>query len=68
MPKWLQTICNFLPFRYASDLPLRIYTGDIVGNEMILGISIEIFWMVSLFMLGSYFMRRATKKVAIFGG
>jgi ABC-2 type transport system permease protein len=68
MPKWLQTICNFLPFRYASDLPLRIYTGDIVGNEMILGISIEIFWLVLLFMIGSYLMRRATKKVAIFGG
>lgn len=68
IPKWLQTISNLLPFRYASDLPFRIYTGDIVGNEMIFGILIEIFWIVSLFMLGSYFMRRVTRKVAIFGG
>lgn len=68
MPDWLQQISSFMPFRYASDLPLRIYTGDIVGNEALYGILIEIFWLVSLFALGSYLMRRVSKKVVVFGG
>lgn len=68
MPNWLQKISSFMPFRYASDLPLRIYTGDIVGNEALYGILIEIFWLVSLFALGSYLMRRVSKKVVVFGG
>ena len=68
MPQWLQKISDFLPFRYAADLPFRIYSGHIAGAEAIYGILIEIFWIVLLFVLGSLLMKLASKKVVVFGG
>ena len=68
MPDWLQKAASFLPFRYATDLPFRIYSGDIAGAEAISGILIEIFWIALLFTLGSLLMKAASKKVVAYGG
>jgi ABC-2 type transport system permease protein len=68
MPEWLQNISVFMPFRYTSDLPFRIYSGHIVGMEALSGILIEIIWILALFALGRFLMRRAEKKVIVFGG
>jgi len=68
MPDWLQKVSAFLPFRYASDLPLRIYSGHIAGAEAYYGILIELMWIAVLFVLGHFLMKRVTKKVVVFGG
>lgn len=68
MPDWLQNITNFLPFRYATDLPFRIYLGDISGLSALSGIMIEIIWILALFLIGSKLMSRVTKKIVVYGG
>ena len=68
MPQWLQTLSSLLPFRYASDLPFRIYSGNIAGAEAFSGVIIELVWIVLLFAAGSLLMRNVSKKVVVFGG
>ena len=68
MPQWLQKLSSLLPFRYASDLPFRIYSGNIAGIEAFSGVMIEIVWIVLLFAVGSLLMRKVSKKVVVFGG
>ncbi|MDR0949969.1 MAG: hypothetical protein LBM69_10690 [Lachnospiraceae bacterium] len=68
MPMWLQNILNWLPFRYTSDLPFRIYSGNIVGMDALFQISIEILWVIALFMLGAWTFRRVLRRIVIQGG
>ncbi len=68
MPDWLQKITVFMPFRYTSDLPFRIYSGHISGMDSLYGILIEFFWIAVLIILGRFLMQRVSKKVVVFGG
>ncbi len=68
MPGWMQSFTNFLPFRYATDLPYRIYSGHITGTEAVYGLLIELIWVAFLFTLGNILMKAASKKVTVYGG
>ncbi|MDR0949820.1 MAG: ABC transporter permease, partial [Lachnospiraceae bacterium] len=68
MPMWLQKMLNWLPFRYTSDLPFRIYSGNIAGTDALFQIGIEILWVVALFMLGAWAFRRVLRRIVVQGG
>lgn len=68
MPKGLQIVCSILPFRYASDMPYRIYSGNITGVEAICGIGVQILWIVALIIIGNLMMNKSLKKVVVQGG
>ena len=67
-PKWLQNISNFLPFRYVSDFPFRLYVGNIPLQEGIIGIIIQIIWIIILILIGRLITKKALKKAVIQGG
>lgn len=67
-PKYLQNISDFLPFRYVSDFPFRLYVGNISNMEGIKGIILQIFWIVILVIIGKIITNRALKKAVIQGG
>ena len=68
MPELLKKIVYILPFRYASDLPFRIYAGNIGLSEALISIIVQILWILILISLGKLWMNRALKKVVIQGG
>lgn len=68
MPGWLQTIAYILPFRLASDLPFRIYSGNIPVNEAVPGIFTQIVWLAVLVLSGRALLVKALKKVVVQGG
>jgi len=68
MPEWLKTIVYKLPFRYAGDLPFRIFVGNIGHAEAISSIGIQLIWIIGLIFLGRFFMRQALKHLVIQGG
>jgi ABC-2 type transport system permease protein len=68
MPVWMQTVLNFLPFRYTTDLPLRIYSGSISGSDAWFQIGIEILWTVVLVMLGAWAFQRMKRRIVVQGG
>jgi len=68
MPEPLQRVLNFFPFRYAADLPFRLYSGGIAGTDALFQIGIQILWIVGLLLLGSLAFKRILRRVVIQGG
>ena len=67
-PKFIRNISNLLPFRYFSDFPFRLYVGNININEGIIGIIIQIVWIVIIIIIGRTLMKKALNKAVIQGG
>ena len=68
MPKAVQIVCNFLPFRYLSDLPFRIYTGNINISDGFMQIGWQVCWLIAIIIIGSRGMKKSLEKVVVFGG
>ncbi len=68
MPTPIQNVLNYLPFRFITDLPFRIYIGNIPPTEAIMFIGIAAAWLFALIMLGKLLLKSALKKTVIQGG
>ena len=68
MPNFLKTICYIFPFRLASDLPFRTYSGNIGVTEAGLSVFLQLFWIFVLVIAGNLMMKSITKKVLVQGG
>ena len=68
MPPGIQRICMILPFRWTSDLPFRIYTGNIGTSEALTGIAVQSFWIAVLLSIGALIMKRVTRLSVVQGG
>jgi len=67
-PRFLQIISDYLPFRYISDLPFRIYSGNIGISEGLVGILIQIIWIVIITIVGYILTNKSLKRVVVQGG
>ncbi|WBW97727.1 ABC transporter permease [Oceanirhabdus sp. W0125-5] len=67
-PEQVLTVVELLPFAAMQNMPLRIYTGDIVGADALKGIAFQVFWFSALLLIGQFTMRRTLKKVIVQGG
>ena len=67
-PVFLQIISKHLPFQYVSDLPFRIYTGNINITNGIIGIIIQVVWIVTIIIIGNYLMKKNLKRIEVQGG
>jgi len=67
-PEFFQNIANILPFRYVSDFPFRLYVGNIPLTEGIIGIFVQIIWIIVLVIIGRFLMKKALNKAVIQGG
>lgn len=67
-PLFLQKISKILPFQYISDLPFRIYVGNISIENGIYGIIIQLFWLIVIVLLGQVLLTKSMKKIIVQGG
>ena len=67
-PKFLQNISNILPFRYVHDFPYRLFVGNINYTEGIIGMIIQIVWIILLILIGRLLTKKALNKAVIQGG
>ena len=68
MPGGVRRFLELLPFAGMFNVPLRIYSGDLSGAEMLRGIVLQCFWFVTLLLLGKALCRAAERKVVVQGG
>lgn len=68
MPETLQRIVYILPFRYTSDLPFRIYAGNIGIHEALISTAIQLVWIAVIIILGKLWIAKALKRVVVQGG
>lgn len=68
LPQSLQNILNFMPFRYVSDLPYRIYIGNLDLTTCLWQIGVQVVWIVALYLLGKFLLNKKSKKLVVQGG
>ena len=51
-----------------ENLPFRIYSGNIAGEEMWRFFALQLFWCVVLIAVGKLWMKSSLKKIVIQGG
>lgn len=67
-PNFLKRIAYLLPFRYISDIPFRIYSGNISITNSIPNLINAILWLITMIILGYILSKKAIKKAIIQGG
>jgi len=67
-PEPLLSMVLLLPFASMQDLPLRIYSGHIAGQEVFYRIGVQFLWVLIMLVAGRLIIRSALKKVVIQGG
>jgi ABC-2 type transport system permease protein len=68
IPQPYRRIIECLPFASMQNVPLRIYSGDLCGKDMLSAIVLQILWFAALYVLGSLICKMAEKKVIVQGG
>lgn len=67
-PPKIQKIMELLPFASMQNVPLRVYSGSIRGDELIRAVAIQIFWLAALITTGKLICAKAVKKTVVQGG
>ncbi len=67
-PDSFRVILDLTPFATIMDIPLRIYSGDIPGTELLQKLFLQVFWLIVMVLLGKLLMRRALRRTVIQGG
>ena len=68
MPQQIQNVINYLPFRFVTDLPLRIYIGNVSCLTGLMFILIAVLWLVALITIGQLLVKLVCKTAIIQGG
>ncbi len=68
MPDMLKKLVYVLPFRYTSDLPFRVYAGNIGLREALISIAVQAAWIIVIIAIGRLWMKKALKRIVVQGG
>ena len=67
-PKKYLFLLELSPFAYMQNVPFRIYSGELAGGEAYQCILRQIFWLVTLMLLGLTIWKQAEKRIVVQGG
>ena len=67
-PEVLQKVFSFLPFSSMVYTPVMVYLGKYSGQELLFVLGRQFFWIIFLYVLGSYLWSRVTKRIVVLGG
>ncbi len=67
-PEAVRRVTELLPFSATANVPLRIYSGDLHGGEMLFLIALQVFWAVALIAVGRLLEWKELKNVVVQGG
>ena len=46
MPDWVQTLTQYLPFRYAFGFPIEALVGDLPTDQLLAGLGMQLLWIL----------------------
>jgi ABC-2 type transport system permease protein len=67
-PSWMHAFLFLQPFAGLSDIPFRIYVGQITGGVALAGIAVQAFWVAALVIFGRDQLNRAMDRLRVQGG
>ena len=67
LPAPLQTMANFLPFRWTVDFPARLLIGKLPDEEIVHGLLMQMFWCVIVWSACVLVWRRGVRSYTAVG-
>ena len=67
-PEKIRYILELLPFAAMQNVPLRIYSCSMSGDEMLRAVCLQVFWLAAMVAVGRSLCRRAERRVTVQGG
>lgn len=68
LPDKIRRIVELLPFASMQNVPLRVYSGDICGSQILIRAGLQLFWIIALVWYGRWLITVALRRVAVQGG
>jgi len=68
LPEGLARLFHYSPFGAMTNAPLRIYSGDLAGNEMAEMLALQVMWLAVLSFAGYMMQRRGSQRLCVQGG
>lgn len=68
LPDSWQWWIRLLPFASMQNIPLRVYSGNITGEELASALILQVIWIVLLVVIGKGMMYFGMKKTVVQGG
>lgn len=67
-PEKIAHALEYTPFAAISNVPFRIYSGNISGNAIYEHAALQLFWLVFLVIAGRLLLRLSLKRAVVQGG
>ena len=67
-PAWMHGLLFVQPFAGLSDIPFRLYVGQLSGDAAGAGIAVQAFWVIALVLFGRGQLDRAMNRLRVQGG
>ncbi|MFB6174652.1 MAG: ABC transporter permease [Candidatus Nanohalobium sp.] len=68
LPGGLASVFDLLPFQAMADAPIRIFTMEATGREILNIFGLQVFWIIVIAVLGELAWRKAKTKLTVQGG
>lgn len=68
LPDRIRFVVELLPFASMQNIPLRVYSGNIAGAELIRAAALQVFWIAALVLVGKILCAIAVRRVTVQGG
>jgi ABC-2 type transport system permease protein len=68
MPGWVQTLANFLPFKWTFGFPIESLVGNMSGSSLLVGLGVQVLWIGIGLLLFKYAYGAAIKRFSAVGG
>ncbi|MBQ9700672.1 MAG: ABC-2 family transporter protein [Lachnospiraceae bacterium] len=68
MPDWMSGIVEFSPFSSIYFTPVQIYLGQLSYGQIAFKYTVQIVWIVIIYMIGNLLWAKGKKKLVVQGG
>lgn len=68
MPAWIMNVIKLTPFDSIYFTPIKLYLGQIAGNDLVWNLGRQLAWVGILYIIGDILWKCGEKKVVVQGG
>jgi ABC-2 type transport system permease protein len=67
MPGWVQTLADFLPFKWTFGFPIESLVSDLSTRSLLFGLGAQVLWTAIGYVLFTFAWRAAIKRFSAVG-
>lgn len=68
MPGWMSGVLNFTPFSSIYFTPVQIYLGQLSYGEITMKCTVQLVWIMVIYLIGDILWKKGQQKLVVQGG